>query len=67
MCDRDAGRQMGDTHRAFGLIDMLAAGALCAIDVDAQILVVDDDVDIFRLRQNRNRGRRGVDAPACFR
>ena len=45
---------------------MLAARALRAIDVDAQILVVDLDVDIFGLRQHRHGGRRGVDAALRF-
>ena len=45
---------------------MLAAGALGAEHVDAQILVVDLDVDFLGLGQHRDRGRRGVDAPARF-
>ena len=36
---------MGDAHRAFGLVDMLAAGAGGAIDVDAHILFRDVDLD----------------------
>ena len=63
---RDAGGQMGDAHRAFGLVDMLAARALGAIDVDAQILVVDHDVDVLGFGQHRHRGRRGVDAALGF-
>ena len=59
--------QMGDAHRALGLVDVLAARALRAIDVDAQILVVDLDVDVFGLGQHRDRRRRGMDASARFR
>ncbi len=64
---RDAGRQMGDAHGAFGLVDVLATRTLRTIDVDAQILVVDLDVDVFSLGQHGNGRGGGVDATARFR
>src|SRR3546814_6463910 len=41
-------------------------GALRAVGVDPQILVVDVDVDLLGLRQHRDGGSRGVDAPTAF-
>ena len=64
--DDQAGRQVGDADRTVGGVDRLAAGPGRAIDVDAQILVVDLDVDILGLGQNRDRRRRSVDASAAF-
>ena len=60
--NHDAGRQMRDAHRAFGLVDVLAAGAGGAVDVDAQIALVDLDVDLLGLRQHRDGDGGGVDA-----
>src|SRR3546814_11862355 len=37
----DTGRQVGDPHRRVGGVDVLATGALRAVGVDPQILVVD--------------------------
>ena len=52
---------------AYGLYNtVLAAGALCAHGVDLEVRIVDDDVDVFRFRQHRNRRRRGVDAALRF-
>src|SRR5260370_20628993 len=42
---RDAGWQMGDAHRRFGLVDVLAAGPRRAVDVDADIFLGDIDLD----------------------
>src|SRR6266436_2381022 len=55
---------MGDPHRTVGRVDRLAAGSACPEDVDAQILLVNADIDLLRLGQHRNGGRGGVDAPA---
>src|SRR3546814_12287891 len=41
-------------------------GALRAVGVDPQILVVDVDVDLLGLRQHRDGCSRGVDAPTAF-
>ena len=46
----------------FGLVDVLAAGALRADGVDAQVRVVDIDVDVLGLGQHRDGGGRGMDA-----
>ena len=54
---------MRDPHRAVGGVDRLAAGAAGAEHVDAQVLVVDLDVDLLGLGQHGHRRRRGVDAP----
>src|SRR5205085_7088444 len=60
--DDEAGGKVGDADRAVGGVDRLAAGAGRAVDVDAQILVVDLDVDLFRLREHRDGRGGGVDA-----
>ena len=62
----DAGRNVGDADRRFGLVDVLAAGAAGAHGLDAQIVVLDLDVDLLDLGQHRNRRRRGVDAALRF-
>ena len=60
------GRDVRDAHRRVGRVDALAAGAARAERVDAQILLVDLDVDFLGLGQHRDgRGRR-VDAAAGF-
>ena len=52
---------MGDAHRAVGLVDVLAAGARGAVGVDAQILVVDLDLDlVVDHRIDPDRGEAGV-------
>jgi len=58
-----AGRDVGDADRRVGLVDVLAARARRAIGIDAQIGVVDLDLDILGFRQNRDGGGGGVDAP----
>ena len=60
--DDDPARHMGDADRRFGLVDVLAAGALRAHGIDAEIRLVDGDVDVLGFRQHRNRRRRGVNA-----
>src|SRR5215471_2536958 len=55
---------MGDPHRTVGGVDRLASRSACPEDVDAQILLVDADIDLLRLRQHRDGGSGGVDAPA---
>src|SRR5262249_37436418 len=41
----DPGREVGDAHRRLGLVDVLAARARGAVDVDAQVGRVDVDLD----------------------
>ena len=53
---------MGDAHGAVGGVDRLAAGAARPEHVDAQILLVDLDIDLFRLWQHGDGRRRGMDA-----
>ena len=57
---------MRDAHRAFRLVDVLPAGARCAIDVDAQIGLVDLHIDIFGLGQHGDGDGGGVDAALAF-
>src|SRR4029079_18355444 len=52
--DGDAARDMRDADRGFGLVDVLAAGAARTHGVDAQVGVIDDDVDLLGLRQHRD-------------
>src|SRR5258705_9121502 len=39
--DDDAGRDVGDADRGFGLVDVLAAGALRAHGLDPQVIALD--------------------------
>src|SRR5205807_3072644 len=64
--DDNAGRQVGDADRRFGLVDVLAAGALRAHGLDPEIGLLDVDVDILDLGQYRNRRRRRVNAPGAL-
>src|ERR1700688_188831 len=59
--DHDAGRNVGDADRGFGLVDVLAAGALRAHGLDAQIVVLDLDVDLLDFGQHGDGRCRGVD------
>src|SRR5205085_5985755 len=45
--NHDAARHVGDADRAVGLVDVLPAGAGGAVGVDAQVLVVDLDLDLL--------------------
>ena len=41
------GREVRDADRGIGDVDVLAAGAARPVGVDAQVLVVDLDVDVL--------------------
>ena len=58
---------MRDADGGVRRVDALPAGAARAERVDAQIFLVDLDVDLFSLGQDRHRRRRRVDASARFR
>ena len=61
--DDDAGRQVRDADRGVGDVDVLAAGAARPEGVDAQILLVDLDVDVVgQFRPDVDRRERGVPA-----
>src|ERR1700716_1370199 len=60
--DDDAGRNVGNADRGFGLVDVLAAGALRAHGLDPPVVALDVDIDLLDLRQHRNRRRRSVNA-----
>ena len=62
--DDEAARDVGDADGGVGGVDALAAGAARAEGVDAQVLVVDLDVDFFGFRQDGDGDGRGVDAAA---
>src|SRR4029079_14340583 len=44
--DHDAGGQVGDAHGGVGGVDALATRAAASEDVDAQVVLVDLDVDL---------------------
>src|SRR5919201_5309089 len=44
--DDDAGREMSDPDGRVGLVDVLAAGALGAVGIDAEVVLVDLDVAV---------------------
>ena len=59
--DHDAGGQVGDAHRGVGHVDVLAARAARAVGVDAQVLVLDLDLDVLvDLRPGEHGGEGGV-------
>src|SRR5690606_10292174 len=61
LTDDDPGGNVGDADRAVRRVDRLPAGAARAEDVDAQILLVDVDVDLLRLGQNGDRRSGSMD------
>src|SRR4051812_46060759 len=65
--DDHTGRQMRDLHGAVRGVHALTAGTAGSRDVDLQVLLVDGDVDLFGLRQDRHRRGGGVDATLRFR
>ena len=58
--------QVRDPHGRVGGVHRLPARARGPEDVDAQIVRVDLEVDLFGLGQDGHRGRRGVDAPLAL-
>ena len=51
-----------DAHRAFGLVDVLTAGARGTINIDAQIGLIDLHIDFLGFRQHGDGDGGGVDA-----
>ena len=62
--DDDARREMRDTDRRLRTVDVLPARPRRTVGVDAQIVRIDGHLDLLCLRQDSDRHRRGVDAPA---
>src|SRR5580704_2813616 len=58
----NAGRQVRDANRAFGLVDLLAARAAGAHRVDLQILIADVDLHLGNFRQHGDGGGARVNA-----
>jgi hypothetical protein len=58
---------MGDAHGGFCLVDMLAARAGCAIDINAQILGPNFNIHFLRFRHYRDSGGRSMNPPLGFR
>ena len=56
------GGQVRDAHGGVGGVDALTAGAGRAVGVDAQVGLVDLDVDLVGLGEHRHGGRGGLDA-----
>ena len=66
--DRDHGVR-GEVRRAHGAvcgIDVLAAGTLCAICIDAEIAVVDFHIHFFGFRKHGDGRSRSMDPTAGF-
>ena len=57
---------MGDADRAVGGVDRLPARTRRTVDVDAQVLLVDLDVDVLGLWKHGDGRRRSVDAAAAL-
>ena len=61
--DDDAGREMREADGRIGDVDVLAAGAARSVGVDAQVLVLDLDLDVLgQLRPDEDRRERRVAA-----
>src|SRR5690606_9250832 len=59
----DTGRNVGDAHRRFGLVDVLAAGTGRAVHIRLQVGRIDIDVDpVVHLRADEHGGEAGVTA-----
>ena len=59
--DDDAGGLVQDTHGGADLVDVLAAGAACAVKIYSQVLFVDFDIDVFlEFGDTFDRGETGV-------
>src|SRR6056297_2357562 len=63
----DSGGLMRDSHRRFRAVDMLPARATGTHRIDPQLTLVQREINLLRLRQNRHGGSRSVDASAGFR
>ena len=57
---------MEDLDGGIGGIDVLAACAACAADLDAEVCHFHVHIDLFRLWEDGNGDRGGVDAPLCL-
>src|SRR3989304_8171380 len=64
--DDDAGRNMGDAPRRVGGVDAWPAGARGAKHVDPDVLRIDANFALVRLRQPRNGHRRSMNAAGAF-
>src|SRR5215210_1670938 len=58
--DDEPGGKVGDPHSRVGRVDALPAGTARPIDVDAEVLLIDLDLDLVCLRQDRYGRRRGM-------
>ena len=64
--DDDAARHMGDAHRRICRIDRLSTRPRRTEHINAQVFLVDLNIDLLGLRHDGNRRRRGMDATARF-
>src|SRR5262249_5710833 len=60
--DFESGGDVPDAHGAFGLVDVLAAGAPGTHAFPLDVLVANVDLHLVGFGQNGHRGRRGVNA-----
>ena len=51
---------MGNADSGLRTVNVLAAGTRGAVDINLQISRIDVHINLFNLRQNRDRGRRGM-------
>src|SRR5215468_10831716 len=65
--DHEAGGDVGDAHRGVGGVDSLPARARGAIDVDADVPLLDLDVHVLRLGEHGHRDGGSVDPAARLR
>ena len=54
-------------RRGSDRVDALPTGARRTVDIDAEIVGIDLDLDILSFRQHEHAGRRGVDSPLRLR
>ena len=65
--DDETRRDVRDANGGVRRVDVLSAGSLRTVGVDAQIVRIDLDLDLVRFGEHGDRDRRGVDPSGRLR